>query len=276
VKRIITDSCCDLTPELKDEMGVVSVPLTMMLGNKEFRDDENLDRVLYMEEMKNFRGKTSSSAPPYFLFQEAIESLKDSFVLTLSSKLSASFDNAILGNQKAAANGKGALCVLDSKTASAGQTLIVVKLHELIKSGLAKEHIINSINYFIDNMKTFIVLENYDNLKNNGRLGKVTGTLISKLNIKLVMGADGNGEIALFNRCRGIKKTLHQLVAHIEKSGKDLQTENLVISHCNNLAVVTQLTTLIKERFNFKRVIVVPTGGVSSLYADDKGIVVAF
>lgn len=275
-KRIIVDSCCDMTPEMKSEMGVISVPLTMMLGDTEYRDDETLKMEGFMERVKLYAGKTGSASPPPFLYQEAIESSENAYIVTLSGKLSGSYNNAIVGNNEAMENGMGAACIFDSKSASAGETLIAIKIYELTKAGLPKERIIETIYHFIDKMKTYFVLENYDNLQKNGRLSKAKGMLVQVLNIRLIMGADGNGEIALFEKCRGIKQMIQQLLSLIEKSGKETQNENLVISHCNNLSLAEQLTALIKERFHFKKIYVVPTGGLSSLYADDKGIVLAF
>ena len=154
--------------------------------------------------------------------------------------------------------------------------MIAIKLHELIKKGISKEKIIETTNSFIDNMKTYFVLENYDNLQKNGRLSKIKGSLIHFLNIKLIMGADGHGEIALFEKCRGMKHMIEQLISYIDKSGKDTHNENLVISHCNNHPLAEQLSALIVKRFHFKKIYIVPTGGLSSMYADDKGIIMAF
>jgi len=73
-----------------------------------------------------------------------------------------------------------------------------------------------------------------------------------------------------------MKRAVQQLLTLIESSGKNTKNENLVISHCNNHDLAEQLKALIKERFQFKKIFVVPTGGLSSLYADDQGIVLAF
>ncbi|MDR1184429.1 MAG: DegV family protein [Coriobacteriales bacterium] len=274
--QIIVDSCCDMTPEMRSEMGIASIPLTMMIEGEEYRDDEYLDMKQFMDAMHRSVGKAGSAAPSPFLYREAIERSEGRYVVTLSAKLSASYNNAILGNNEALQNGKGAACVFDSKSASAGETLIAIKLYELIRSGMPRERIIETARRFIDGVKTYFVLENYDNLRKNGRLGKAAGTLAHLLNIKLIMGADGNGEIALFAKGRGINKMIQQLMRLIETSGKDTQKENLVIAHCNNHSLVNQLTSFLKERFRFKNIYVVPTGGLSSLYTDNKGIVLAF
>lgn len=275
-KKIIVDSCCDLTPDMKKEMGITSVPLTMMLGNTEYRDDEALDMDGFMADMKSFTGKSSSASPSPLLYQEAIEASDEAYVVTLSQKLSGSYNNAVIGSNQAKENADGKAYVFDSKSASAGETLIAIKIFDLIKAGASRLDIIKTVNDFINEMKTYFVLENYSNLQKNGRLGKITGTIIQILNIKLIMGADGNGEIALFEKCRGAKKMIHQLLSLIDKSGKDTKNKNLVISHCNNHSLADELKQLITERFNFKKVFVVPTGGLSSLYADHKGIVLAF
>jgi DegV family protein with EDD domain len=274
--RIIVDSCCDMTPEMRDEMGISAIPLTMTIDGEEYRDDESLDMNRFKEKMNRFAGKAGSASPPPFLYRESIESSEDAYVVTLSAKLSGSYNNAILGNNEALENGKSAACVFDSKSASAGETLIAIKLYELIKSGMPRDSIIETVRRFIDGVKTYFVLGNYDNLRKNGRLGKVAGTLAQMLDIKLIMGADGNGEIALFEKCRGINRMIQQLMRLIENSGKDTRNENIVIAHCNNHSLANQLTSFIKERFRFKNIYVVPTGGLSSLYTDDKGIVLAF
>ena len=275
-KRIIVDSCCDLTQEMRDEMNIVSIPLTMALGDDVFRDDESLDLADFKYRVSQYSGKTSSASPSPYLFEKAIEGAKESFVVTLSSKLSGSYGNAVIGNGDAVENGSEPAHVFDSKSASAGETLIAIKLHELIKAGMSKVQIVETVERFISELKTYFVLQDFSNLQKNGRLGKITGTLIQMLNIKLVMGADGNGDIALYEKCRGITKAIQQLVTLIERSGKDTKNENLVISHCNNPSLAEQLKTFIQERCQFKKIYIVPTGGLSTLYADDKGIVMAF
>jgi len=91
------------------------------------------------------------------------------------------------------------------------------------------------------------------------------------LNIKLLMGANGDGEIALFKKCKGIKNAMRQMLDLIESSGKDTKNENLVISHCNNQSLAEQLNGFVSERFYFKKIYIVPTSGVSSLYVDHQG-----
>lgn len=273
---IIADSCCDITPELEQELAVSIVPLTMRLGDKEFIDDDTLDLGRFMEEMKACKQPVGSAAPAPYLYEQAMEKAGDSFVVTLSSQLSASHANALLAETAAERKGKGETYVFDSKSASAGETLIAIKLHELIQKGMERSQIIQSVNAFITHMKTYFVLECYDNLLKNGRLSKIKGKLASILNIKLLMGSDGHGNMALFEKVRGTAHMVNALLASISNSGRSTEGENIVISHCNHPALAERLAGAIREQFHFKKIYVVPTGGLSSLYADDKGIVMAF
>ncbi len=274
--KIIADSGCDLTPQMKKEMNISMVPLTMNLGEQEFTDNEKLNLSHFLTKMKTNTKKTGSAAPSASAYQEEIEKADSSFVITLSSQLSGSYSSALAGKSMAEESGHTDAYIIDSKSASAGETLISLKLHELISLNFPKEKIIQTIEHFIDNMKTYFVLENHDNLQKNGRLGKLTGTIIRLLNIKLIMGSDGKGSITLFKKARGLSSMITELLKLIENSGKQTKGENLVISHCDNLNLAKQLSEEIQKRFNFKKIWLVPTGGLCSLYADHKGIILAF
>ena len=46
--QILADTCCDLTSELKDQFGVATVPLYVVLGEKMYRDGVDIEpRMLY-------------------------------------------------------------------------------------------------------------------------------------------------------------------------------------------------------------------------------------
>ena len=274
--KIIVDSCCDLTQELKEELVITTVPLTMRLGSKEFLDDDSLDKDDFIAQMKLCSEKVGSASPPPILYEEALEDAETAYIVTLSSQLSGSYASAVMSQLAFLEDETREVHVLDSKSGSAGETLVAIKLHQLLQEGKPTEQIVSTIKKFIDSMKTYFVLENYDNLQKNGRMSKVKGKLVQVLNLKLIMGTDGNGNIALFEKAKGVKKMLSQMLALIEKSGKNTAGESLVISHCNNPEMAERLSSEVKRQFQFEDIFIVPTSGLSSMYADDKGIVMAF
>ena len=272
---IVADSCCDMTPELRERLGVASVPLTMTIGEKSFTDDEALNLPDFMTEMKNCKEKVGSAAPSPLLYKEAFSGGQAPFAVTLSSNLSGSYSNALLGKSLAGEDGAN-VHVFDSKSASAGEVLLVMKIRNMINEGIQKAKIISSIESFIRNMKTYFVLDSVDNLLKNGRLSRIKGTLISVLNIKPIMGSDGNGNIALFSHARGQNQIVEKMTQTIEKSGKNTNGESMVITHCNNPGLAQKLMDAIKSRYQFKEILVLPTRGLSSMYANEKGIIMAY
>ena len=275
--KIIVDSCCDMTLELAERLGISKVvPMTMMLGKKEYVDNESLDLPGFMTEMKACKERVSTASPPPIAFMEAVESAIHSFVVTISSQLSGSYANAELGKSFAEEKGVTDTHVFDTKSASAGEVLVAIKLREMLSNGIPKDQIINSINHFIDNMKTYFVLERYENLIKNGRLNKVSGKIVQLMNVRLIMGGDGNGSIKLHAKPRGTEQMLEKIISYVKNSNRPTSGESMVICHCNNFPLAKQLSNVIKQHFNFKEILIIPTRGAISLYADDKGIVMAF
>ena len=272
--KIVADSCCDMTPELREKLGVVNVPMIMTLEDKHFIDSEDLDLSVFMREMKECKTGAKSAAPSPDLYRKEFDGTHESFAITVSSKLSGSYSSAVLGAD--ISSNKENVHVFDSKSASAGEILIAVKIRDMINSGLKRVNIIENVEAFISKMKTYFILQNLDNLMKNGRLNKIIGKLVTALNIKPLLGDDGNGNITLSSYSRGQNQALEKLASTIEKSGKKTDGETKVITHCNNESFAERLLNEIKRRYSFKEILVVPTRGLSSMYADDKGIVIAF
>ena len=274
--RIIADSCCDVTPELKEKWQVETVPLMLRLGDDEYVDDDTLNLPSFMEKMKACTQKVGTAAPAPALFQEAFLKAKRSFAVVLSSQLSATYESAMTGARAALEEGAEYVHVFDSKSGCAAEVLLVCKVRELINAKLNAEAIVEKMEKFISEMKTYFVLQNYDNLLKNGRLNWITERIVSILNIRLIMGADKEGRIAVYRKARGEKQMLEKMLTLIKESGKATKDAVMVISHCNNFAVAQRLCDAVKSHFDFREIHVVPTGGLSSLYADDQGVVMAF
>ena len=274
--KIVADSCCDISSELKKEWNVESVPLIMTLDEKCFTDDDRLDLPQYMEEMKKHKGRVGSAAPAPYLYKKAFDGKHTSFAVTISGNLSGSYSSAMVAKTMAEEDGTADVHVFDSKSASAGELLIASKIRNFINQGLQKLEIISLVEKFIDEMKTYFIIYNIDNLMKNGRLNKIAGKIISVLNIKPLMRADGNGNIALFSYARSRKEVVNKLANTIKDSGKNTEGESVVITHCNNKSLAEELGALIKERYRFKEILISPTKGLSSMYVNDQGVIMAF
>ncbi len=272
--KLVADSCCDLTEELRQEWQVSSVPLTLTLADQSFTDDDSLDLPSFMDQMRACKGRVGSAAPSPGLYAAAFDQA-DAFAVTLSSNLSGSYASAMVGKSMAEEAGAN-VHVFDSRSAAAAEVLLVLKIRKLILEGLIKSEIIARVERFIKEMRTFFVLDNIDNLLKNGRLNRITATIISTLHIRPIMGADGNGGISLFSHVQGWKQVVKKLADTVATDGRPTKGESLVIAHCNNPSLAEELKNEIARRYDFSEILVLPTRGVSSVYANEKGIIMAF
>ncbi|MCR2045043.1 DegV family protein [Anaerosalibacter massiliensis] len=274
--KIVSDSSCDLNEELKEQMNIGLVPLKINIDDKSLVDDENLDVSKLLTDMKNSKDHVRTSSPSPGDFLKEYEKKDNIFVVTLSSQLSGTYNAAILAKNIIADNMEKFIHVFDSKTASIGETLITMKIFELIQKQYNKLDIVNKVEEYIDGLKTFFILENLDNLIKGGRMTKIAGHIASILSIKPIMGSDKDGNIKLVDKIRGTKRAFKRLVDIIGEEGNNFENKILGISHCNAEERAIKLKDEISKRYNFKDIIVVEMAGLSSVYANDGGIVIAF
>lgn len=274
--KIIADSSNDMTPELKSKYPVEIIPFKLTLDGREYVDDETLDPIQFIYDMSAAKEVPRSACPSPNDFLEAFEGEEDCFVVTISSKLSGTLNSAkIAKDMYLESHPDKKIHLVDSKSASIAETLISMKLHELISKGLDFNEIIEVVTGYVNGMKTFFVSESLDNLIKNGRISKLKGVLATALSIKPIMGAE-DGEIRMFDKARGSNKAFDRLVDMIAENAKAVEDKILAISHVNNPTRAAQLKAEIQKRCGFKEIIVVQTHGLSSLYCDRQGIIVSF
>ena len=276
--QLIVDSCCELTDELKESLNAVSVPLKMIIGDEEYVDDKDLDIDGFLNVLKTVRVLPKSSCPSPGEYADAYLKSDADFIfsVTLSSQISGSYNSAVQGKQIAEESGRK-IHIFDSKSASACELLIALKIKELIDKGLNPEEIITQTDAFIETTKIFFVLENTDNLVKNGRMNAFLGKALAMLNIRLILGSDGKGNIKLVSKVRGgSANAIARLAETITETCGEIRGQTLVITHCKNPEAVKSLLKMVKSTCNFKQIVVQPTGGLSSMYADIGGVLAAF
>jgi len=162
---------------------------------------------------------------------------------------------------------------VDSLSASGGETQIALKIMEYEEQGLPFETIVQKIEAFRDSVRTYFVLDNLETLRKNGRLSTMKAMIASTLSIKPVMDAQ-DGVIIQRGQCVGVKKALGKLCELLLNETEDKENRRLIISHCNAPDRAELVRKLCTEKSSFKDVIVMDMRGVSSMYANDGGIIV--
>lgn len=272
--RIIADSSCELSDKLKEELDIKLVPFNIDIEEKSYRDDENLDINELLTSMRESENVPKTACPSPQDFLDAIGNASTSFIVTISSKLSGTYNSAMLAKNIAEEENKS-VHVFDSLSAVCGETLVSMKINELIKDKLERSEIINKVEEYIKEMKTFFLLESLDNLIKAGRMSKFVGGVANALNIKPVMGSD-DGEIKLYKKVRGSKRAFNSLIDIIEEYGHKLEDKVIGVAHCNALDKAIKFKDEVLKKYNFKDVVIVNMKGLSSVYANEGGLVIAF
>ena len=278
---ILADSCCDLSPELLKKTQAKIAPLTITIDDTHYVDDGTVDIPPYLAAMKASKNPVRSACPSPDLYAEDIRATEgDCFIVTLSAKLSGSHNAASLGVQLAQEDmPEKKVHVFDSESASAGETYIALMIHDLIAAGKSFEQIVELVEEQIRSMHTLFVLDSLDNLVTNGRISKTVALLANVLSIRLLMSDDGHGAIKNISKARGIKGALGQMVETCRKHTEGLAaaSQRLVISYCNCPERARQVRDMIREKCPaIGEIILTPTSALSSMYANDGGIVIAY
>lgn len=277
--KIIGDSSTEVNADFLKKYPVTIVPFKLNLEGVEYVDDENLVVDDFVNRMKASSTLPKSACPSPNDFLECFNCEEEEiYIVTISSKLSGTYNSAIMAKNLFESENPGKKCihVVDSLGAAAGETLVAKEIHKCKQNDMSFEETVEHIERFTKELDVLFITESLDNLIKNGRISKWKGLLAMTLNIHPIMGSDGNGEIKLIEKVRNSNKAYLRLIEIMEdmivKKGK----KELVITHVGNETRADQIKKALESLPVLEGVEVLKCAGLSSLYADDKGIIVAF
>lgn len=275
--KIVADSCCDLNDEIKRSTNINIAPLTIELEGEIYRDDENLDIKKFTEKMRNSKECPKTSCPSPQEFIKHYEGNESVFVVTLSAALSGTYRSAMMAKEIFTEEiQKKFIHVFNSKSASVGETLISLKIAELNGLGSIDSEIVSKVEEYISGMKTFFMLNTLENLVKAGRVSPIIAKVTSLLSIKPIMAGTEEGTIKIQEKVVGAQKAFKRFVEIIGEQGVDIENRVLGIAHCNCLDKALEFKNEVLKRYKFKDIIIVPTAGISTVYANEGGLVIAF
>ena len=275
--KVIVDSCGELTQNMKKTGRFFTAPLVLEVDGHQIVDDESFDQADFLRRVAKSSECPKSSCPSPESYMEAFRGEEDHvYAVTLSAELSGSYNSAVLGkNLYYEEYGEKKIYVFNSRSASVGETLIAQKIAECEEKGMSFQEVIDTVEAYIDGQNTYFVLESPETLRKNGRLTGLKALAATVLNIKPVMGATKQGVIIQHGQARGIKKALVKMVDKVVEELKNPEEKVLAISHCNCRERAEGVKKMLLEKVNVKEIIILDTRGVSSLYANDGGVIIA-
>lgn len=279
--KILSDSCCDYVQQGEDILSFITrIPLSIELEGQHFQDDHTLDTAALLEAMTQSKTAPRSACPSPMLFAEACAGKEqDVYIVTLSNKMSGSYASACTGADIARSEHPGKnIHVFDSLSAACAQVDICLRIQELAESGMPFGQVVSEVEAFIQTLSTIFVLEDLDVLRKNGRLNNLQALAVSALRIKMVMVADGQGSIAVRAKGIGVNRALSAMVDYIKSvyDARPCPERTLVITHCACLERAEEMCKRILAVCPFAKSLICRSSGISSIYANAGGIIVAF
>jgi len=189
----ISDTGCDIPKNIKLPYELKFLPLRVYVKSKEFEDKVTISpEELYSLELQGEVASTSLPKPDTIerVIKDASENSEKVYVITISSKLSNTFDLVLnIVNNMNVKN----VTVLDSKTASIKQGYVVLKAMEILtrKGSLTQA----DINRIVENSLLVFFVPTLEYLYRGGRIGKARAFFGKLLNIKPVLTTDDEGEV---------------------------------------------------------------------------------
>ena len=271
--KIVADSSANL-PALSG-IPYASVPLKLVADTKEFVDDENLDCAAMMAFLDSYQGRSGSSCPNVGEWLEAFGDADRVFAMAISRSMSGSHNSALQAKEVyEEEHPDRKVCCLDTLTTGPEMILIAEKIRELAGRGLSFEQIEEEILRYMDTTHMVFMLSSVDNLAKNGRVNPIIAKAVGILNIRIVGQASDSGTFQQMHKSRGEKKGLAALYSLMKDNG--YQGSPVRINHVFNEVGALALRELILAEYPEADVVVTPTTGLCSFYAEQGGIMVGF
>lgn len=274
--KLVTDISCDLPKEIIDRYNIEIIGLNVSFGDETFISGIDIDNKTFYEKMDNYKELPKTSCPSPERFMKAYEGDKDCvLVLTLTSKLSATYSTAVLAKDMfIQENENKKIEVIDTENGSVGAGLLVIRAAELIEEGKGFEEIVLEIEKLKKEVVFFGTLDTLENAIKGGRISALKGGIINALNFKVIIQID-EGIVKPIDKARGEVKSLKKVLEYIESNVIDCENKRLSIGHSNCPEKAIKVKDLIEENHTFKDVIISEVGSVMGTYTSKGAILVS-
>jgi DegV family protein with EDD domain len=221
---LATDSCADLPQSLMEKYQIHMVPLTLHVGKNQYVDKLTITPSQFYDILRTSPDYPTSSQPGKKEFLNKylyLTSHYDSIIsLNLSDKLSGTFNNSKSAAHAISYQTGKMISVLNSKTLSGPQGLLLLRIAKALESGMTHEELLIKIEEWIEKTKIYVNVKTLKYFIKGGRVSPLKGFISNLLNVKPIVSVDKEGKAEVFkksfSRNASIKKTLELLKQHTE------------------------------------------------------------
>lgn len=245
---LIVDSGCNLNNHLIDGTDIKSIPLRVLVDDKDYTDGVDINLEGVFEVLDTHKVTTSLPSGKDILAQlEGIHELgyTHAFVVTISSGLSGTYN--VVQNLSQDIDGM-TIEVIDTKNISVGSGLVALEIDKRIQRGDSFETIKVDLQKILDGCKVFFTIGTLDYLRRGGRIGLVAGTVANVLNIKPIITCNEDGIYHTVSKIRGFSRAIKSMVDQAELFANG-QAKKIILLEAGNKVETPMLLNYVKEKF---------------------------
>ena len=261
--KINTDSGSDIAVETAKKLGIRVLPISFTFdGETYYREGIDMTKEEFYEKLSDKDApipKTAQVTPIQFVdaFNEEMDNGYDTLiVVTISSKGSGMYQNAVMSAQEVMDERGGEIIVIDSLGFTCIYGAPVIRAAHMLSEGKGKEEIVAFIKDSLENCKTYFVVDELTHLKKGGRINAATLVLANMLEIKPILDVK-DGLVVQDGSLRGRKKLMKKLVNKAKADGCDLSGRTVIIANSacpeNAQELISELTEAFPE-IKFKEI----------------------
>lgn len=234
---IMTDSSADLTAEMKSELGIKIVPLTVQIDGEQPISNENLDIKYFYECIKEGkRAKTAAVNPAVAteVMENEILAGNDVLFLCFSSNLSSTYNiSAIAASELAEKYPDSKIVVIDTLCESFGLAMLVSLCVEQARAGKTIEEVSQFAEEEKGHIAHWFTVDDLNHLRRGGRLSSAKAAVGTMLGIKPVLHMSDDGKLVPLYNARGRKASLKMLVDKTVENARDFENQTIYINHAD-------------------------------------------
>ena len=264
---ILTDSCCDFSAEMVDELGLHLLPLSFSMEGKEYfnyPDNRDIDPHVFYEKLRSgILGTTSAINVAVFTetMTPIVESGKDILCVSFSSGLSTTYQSACIAAKEVMDDHPGSkVLVVDSRAASLGQGLLVYLTVQEKNKGRSLEELRDFVEERKDHIDHWFTVDDLNHLKRGGRVSAAAALFGTMLQMKPVLHVDDEGHLIPVSKVRGRKASIKALLDKMDERVEDPSV--VFISHGDCLEDAESLAEMIKAKYPVEKLVINYVGPV--------------
>ena len=222
---LITDTTSETPEDIIKKYNIKVLPFRIIYKDREYKDKFEITPDQVYDNLK--KEVPTSSLPSMQDMEEMFTKLEaegytHAIAILLSTGLSGIYNAMKLVSEN---HPNITTFLVDSKSLSIGEFILVKKCGEMIESGNSFEEIVDTLPLIQKKIHLFFVVDTLEYLIKGGRIGRVAGTIGDLLNIKPIISIDEDGRYYTYDKVRGRKQSLNRLI--------EIAKERLSTSPCS-------------------------------------------